>query len=194
MSVARTATLVGALGVTMAVATTVAWLSIPDFLDIAAVFVAMLVAAIAWLVLLGATIRGQTRRRWIAVALLPAAFALLFPPALLWHRVTGPWVEFLLRRRALAHVAALGVRGDGAAIPASDLTAAGATMFEARTGYVAVRYWNAGWFSNYGSVHVSDRRGTPRLGTLYFGEPVTALLPLRDGWSFFETSSIALVD
>lgn len=194
MSAARTATLVGGIAMTMALALTVAWLSVPDLPGIAAVVVAILVAAGAWLVLLGATIRQRTRRRWLAVALLPAAFALLFPLALLGHRTTGAWTEFLLRRQALTRVASLGVRGDSSAISPSDLAAAGAAMVEARPGYVAVQHTNSGFFSNYGFVHVSDRRGTPHPGTMLFGEPVTDLLPLRDGWYFFEISSLALVD
>ncbi len=194
MTVARSTALIGVLGVAVAVGITVAWLSVPDFPGIAAVVLAVLIAAVAWVVLLGATLRGRARRRWIAVALLPAAFALLFPPALLWHRTTGPWVEFLLRRQALARVAALSVCGDSTAVLASDLAAAGAGMVEARAGYVALQHRNSGWFTNYGFVHVSERRGTPRLGILFFGEPVTALLPLRDGWYFFETSSRALAD
>lgn len=194
MTVARSVTLVSALGVTVAVGVTVAWLSVPDFPGIASVLLAILVAALAWLVLLGVTMRERTRRRWIAVALLPAAFALLFPLALLRQRTTGPWIEFLLRRQAMAHVTALGVRGASTGILASDLAAAGAAAVEARPGYVALLHSNAGWFSNYGFVHATGRRATPHLGTLYFGEPVTALLPLRDGWYFFETSSLALVD
>ena len=178
----------------MAIALTVAWLSVPDLPGIAMVALALLVAAGAWLVLLGATIRRWTRRRWIAVTLLPAAFALLFPFALHWHRTTGAWTEFLLRRQALARVAALGAHGDSSAISGSDLAAAGAVMVEVRPGYVALQHINSGLFSNYGFVHVSRRGGSPHPGTLLFGEPVTDLLPLRDGWYFFETSSQALLD
>lgn len=178
----------------MAFALTFAWLSVPDLPGFAALLVALLVAAIAWLVLLVATLRRRTRRRWVAVALLPCAFALLFPPALHWHRTTGPWVEFLLRRQALARVAVLGAHGDSTSISPSDLAAAGAAAAEARPGYVALQLANSGYFSNYGFVHVSDDRGTPHRGMMLFGEPVTDLLPLRDGWYFFETSSLALVN
>lgn len=194
MNVTRSAVLVAALGEAVAVGVTLAWLSIPDFLGITAALLAILIATLAWLVLLGATIRERTRRRWIAVTLLPAAFTLLFPLALLWHRTTGAWIEFLLRRQAIARVVALSVRSDSAAILASDLAAAGAAAVEARPGYVALLHRNSGWFSNYGFVHVSGRRGAPHPGTLFFGEPVTALLPLREEWYFFETSSLALVD
>lgn len=194
MSPARSAAFVGAIGVAIAVGITVAWLSVPDLAGIAAVVVAILLAAVAWLVLLAATLRRRTRRRWVAVALLPCAFALLFPLALHWHRTTGAWTEFLLRRHALARVAALAERGDGRSISPSDLAAAGAAAVEARPGYVALQHGNSGFFSNYGFVHVSGRRDTPHRGTMLFGEPVTDLLPLRDGWYFFETSSLALVD
>jgi hypothetical protein len=194
MNVTRCAMLVGALGVAVTTGVIVAWLSIPDFLGIAAVLLALLIAAVAWLVLLVRTLRGMTRRRWIAAALLPAAFALLVPPALLWHRTTGPWIEFLLRRQTIVRLAELSARPDGTPIRASDLAAAGARVVEVRPGYVALQHRNSGWFSNYGFVHVSEPRGAPRVGVRYFGEPVTAFLPLRDGWYFFETASLALAD
>jgi uncharacterized SAM-binding protein YcdF (DUF218 family) len=174
------------VGLTALFVAQIAWLSIPEMESLLMGLGGLAVAAVAWMVLLGATIVRRTRARWTSVALFPALLAVLIVAAGHIQRV-GPWLEFLPRHEALNRIAAKAT-ADTSSIGQPALHAVGATAIEVRPGYVALLHQHSEMLQHYGFLRQTGGAVLPALGSRLFGQPLVELTPLRDGWYLFQTT------